>query len=160
MRAALRGAKHVTCLDQSKEALERAAANARLNGVEDRMSFERVNCMQEMRARIESSMRYDVVIVDPPAFAKSRREIEGAERGYVEMNKRAFALVKPNGLLVSASCSFNVRAADFKGYLARAAYQAGRDAWLEALTGAGPDHPVLLTLPETDYLKCAFVRVG
>lgn len=160
VRAALRGAKHVTCLDQSKEALERAAANARLNGVEDRMSFERVNCMQEMRARVESGVRYDVVIVDPPAFAKSRREIEGAERGYVEMNKRAFALVKPNGLLVSASCSFNVRAADFKGYLARAAYQAGRDAWLEALTGAGPDHPVLLTLPETDYLKCAFVRVG
>jgi len=160
IRAALAGAKHVTCLDQSKEALERAAANARLNGVEDRMTFERANCMVEMRARAESGARHDVVVVDPPAFAKSRREVEGAERGYVEMNKRAFALVKPGGLLVSASCSFNVRAADFKSYLARAAHQAGRDAWLESMAGAAPDHPVLLTLPETDYLKCAFVRVG
>lgn len=160
IRAALHGAARVTCLDQSKEALERAEANARRNGVLARMSFERVNCMQELRARAESGPRHDVVVVDPPAFAKSRQEVAGAERGYVELNRRAFALLKPGGLLVSASCSFNVRVADFRAYLARAAHQAGRDAWLEGLTGAGPDHPVLLTLPETDYLKCAFVRVG
>lgn len=160
IRAALAGAKSVVCVDQSKEALERAARNAALNGVESRMRFERANCMQDLRARAERNERYGVVVVDPPAFAKSRREVQGAERGYVELNRRAFALLEAGGLLVSASCSYNVRAADFKAYLARAAYQAGRDAWLEDLHGAGHDHPVLLTLPETNYLKCAFVRVG
>jgi 23S rRNA (cytosine1962-C5)-methyltransferase len=159
IRAALRGAKSVTCVDQSKEALERAAANAARNGVADKMSFVRANCMHDLRARAEEGQQFGLVIVDPPAFAKSRREVEGAERGYVELNRRAFALTSPGGMLVSASCSYNVRAADFQAFLARAAALAGRDAWLAEMRGAGADHPVLLTLPESSYLKCAFVRV-
>lgn len=160
VRAALAGARSVLCVDQSKEALERAASNARLNGVEDRMRFERANCMHDLRARVERGESYGLVIVDPPAFAKSRREVMGAERGYIELNRRAFGLLSAGGMLVSASCSYNVLTADFKAFLARAAHRAGKDAWLETVAGAGPDHPVLLTLPETNYLKCLFVRVG
>jgi 23S rRNA (cytosine1962-C5)-methyltransferase len=159
IRAALCGAKSVTCVDQSKEALERAAANAERNKVGDKVRFVRANCMHDLRARAEDGQQFGLVVVDPPAFAKSRREVQGAERGYVELNRRAFTLTAPGGTLVSASCSYNVRAADFQAFLARAAHMAGRDAWLEEMRGAGADHPVLLTLPETSYLKCAFVRV-
>jgi 23S rRNA (cytosine1962-C5)-methyltransferase len=159
IRAALAGASSVVCVDQSKEALERAAANAERNGVLDRMKFERANCMHDLRDRAEAGEKFGVVIVDPPAFAKNKSAVAGAERGYIELNRRAFTLLEPRGTLVSASCSYNVRAADFLGYLGRAAHGAGRDAWLEELCGAGADHPVLLTLPESAYLKCAFLRV-
>lgn len=160
IRAALAGARSVVCVDQSQDALARAERNAERNGVRAKMGFERANCMHDLRDRAAKSERFGLVIVDPPAFAKSRREVEGAERGYVELNRRAFEITESGGMVVSASCSYNVRAADFQTYLARAAHKAGRDAWLEEFTGAGPDHPVLLTLPETNYLKCAFVRVG
>jgi 23S rRNA (cytosine1962-C5)-methyltransferase len=160
VRAALAGAARVTCLDQSAAALERARANAERNGVLDRLTFERADCMQDLRARAERGERHGLVVLDPPAFAKNRREVAGAERGYVELNRRGFELVEDGGSLVTASCSFNVRAADFTGWVAKAAHKAGVDAWLEDFRGAPLDHPVLLGLPETSYLKCAFVRVA
>jgi 23S rRNA (cytosine1962-C5)-methyltransferase len=115
--------------------------------------------MSELRALAREEARFGVVIVDPPAFAKSRREIAGAQRGYVEVNRRAMDLVEAGGTLVSASCSYNVRAPAFVDVLARAAREAGRDAFLEELAGAAPDHSALLALPESAYLKCAFLRV-
>jgi 23S rRNA (cytosine1962-C5)-methyltransferase len=157
VRAALAGAREVVCVDQSEPALERARENAARNGVVERMRFERANCMHDLRDRAAAGDVFDVVIVDPPAFAKNRAQVAGAERGYVELNRRAFALIE-DGWLVSASCSYNVRAADFLDYLARAAHLAGREARLDELCGAGSDHPHLLNLPETNYLKCAFVR--
>jgi 23S rRNA (cytosine1962-C5)-methyltransferase len=159
VRAARAGAESVLCLDQAAAAGERVAANAELNGVSDRVRFERSNAMKDLRARAERGERYDLVVVDPPAFARNKRELEGAERGYVELNRRAMDLVEPGGTLVSASGSYNVSNADFVAYLSQAARDAGRDVYLEALHGAGPDHPVLLGLPESAYLKCAFLRV-
>lgn len=159
VRAALAGAKSVTCVDQSQAALERARANAERNRVAERMRFDKADCMDDLRARSERGERFGVVIVDPPAFAKNRAALAGAERGYVELNRRAFELVRDGGVLVSASCSYNVRAAQFVEFLARASHVAGVRGVLEELRGAGADHPVLLTLPETAYLKCAFVRV-
>jgi 23S rRNA (cytosine1962-C5)-methyltransferase len=159
VRAALAGARSVLCLDQSEAALERARGNAERNGVADRVSTRRANCMSELRALAREEARFGVVIVDPPAFAKSRREIAGAQRGYVEVNRRAMDLVEAGGTLVSASCSYNVRAPAFVDFLARAAREAGRDAFLEELAGAAPDHSALLALPESAYLKCAFLRV-
>jgi 23S rRNA (cytosine1962-C5)-methyltransferase len=159
IRAALAGAKEVVCLDQSGPAGERLRANAERNGVADRVHFHKANCMQELRNRLEAGERYDTVVVDPPAFARNRREVDGAERGYVELNRRAIGMVEEGGFLVSASCSYNVRAHDFVRFLASAARLGGRDAWLEELRGAAPDHPALLALPETNYLKCAFLRV-
>jgi len=160
LRAALAGAERVLCLDQSLQALERARRNAERNGVAHKLATERVDALDDLRARAAREERWGLVIVDPPAFAKNRAQIEGAARGYVELNRRALELVEPLGALVSASCSYNVRAWEFVDFLAQAAVAARRTAWLEELRGAAGDHPHLLTLPETHYLKCAFVRVG
>lgn len=160
IRAALAGARSVLCLDQSEAALERARENAARNGVADRVATERVDALRDLRERSKTEQRYELVIVDPPAFAKNKSELEGAERGYRELNLRALRLTEPGGLLVSASCSYAVRPELYVEWLARAAGDAGRDAWLEALTGASLDHPHLVTLPESAYLKCAFLRVG
>lgn len=159
IRAALAGARDVLCIDQSEEALERALRNAERNGVAGKVRIARANAMHDLRARAEAGERYELVIVDPPAFARSRREIEGALRGYHELNRRALALVAEGGVLVSASCSFNIGRGEFLDALARASLDVGREARIFRSSGAAPDHPVLATLPESEYLKCAFMRV-
>ncbi len=159
VRAALHGASLVLCLDQSAPALERARRNAERNGVLGRMRFEKVDVMRELKSRPELERRFEVAVVDPPAFAKNKSELEGAERGYRELNARALGLVRDGGVLVSASCSYAMRSELFLSTLAAAAVQAGREAVLEQLCGAAPDHPHLLSLPESNYLKCAFLRV-
>jgi 23S rRNA (cytosine1962-C5)-methyltransferase len=160
IQAALAGAERVLCLEQSRTACERALANAQKNGVADRVEIVRASCMNELRSRADMEERFGIVVVDPPPFARNKREVEGAERGYVELNRRAFALLGPESLLVSASCSYHVLPERFLDHLRTAAELAGRPAWLLDLAGASPDHPQLLALPETRYLKCAFVRVG
>jgi len=159
IRCALAGAREVLCLDQSEQAGERLGRNAERNGVADRVRFERANAMHDLRRRAAAGERHDLVIVDPPAFARSKREVEGALRGYRELNRRAMSLVEPGGVLVSASCSHNVDRPAFVGCLARASLAAGREARLFRFAGAGEDHPVLATLPESEYLKCAFARI-
>ena len=159
IRAALAGASSVLGLDQSEGALERARANAERNGVLDRMTFRKADCMTELRALARDEHRFGLVVVDPPAFARNRREVAGAARGYTELNRRAMSLVEPGGTLVSASCSYNVQPETFVGFLAKAAHLASVDAFLVELAGAAPDHPALLALPESAYLKCAFLRV-
>ncbi|MEM9380521.1 MAG: class I SAM-dependent rRNA methyltransferase [Planctomycetota bacterium] len=160
LHAALAGAEEVVCLEQNRAACERLLANAERNGLLDRVKVERVDCMKDMRARAERGDRHELVVVDPPAFARSKKELAGAERGYVELNRRAFDLVPPGGAVVSASCSYNVAPRDFLDYIAKAAHLTRRDVWVEELAKASPDHPHLVTLPESDYLKCAFLRVG
>ncbi len=159
IRAALAGASEVLCLDQSEAAGERVLANAESNGVADRVRFERVNAMRDLRRRAQEGERYDLVIVDPPAFARNRKELVGAERGYVELNRRALELLADDGRLVSATCSHLVGRETFVGYLAAASLAAGRPAWVEHLRGAAADHPWLLSVPESAYLDCAFLRV-
>jgi 23S rRNA (cytosine1962-C5)-methyltransferase len=160
VRAALAGARSVLCIDQSEAALERARRNAERNGVSERVATEKADVMRDLRDRADLERRFRLVIVDPPAFAKNRSELEGAERGYRELNLRALRLVESGGRLVTASCSYAMRAEPFVAVLARAASLSGRDVWLEELRGASPDHPVLLVLPESAYLKCAFLRVS
>lgn len=159
IRAALAGAEDVLCLDQNGAAGERVLRNAQRNGVGDRVSFERCNAMRDLRRRVRAGERYRLVVVDPPAFARNRRETLGAARGYRELNLRAIGLVEAGGRLVSASCSHAVGPQAFTQHIADAARDAGRTAWLEALEGASPDHPVRVDLPETGYLKCAFLRL-
>ncbi len=166
IRAALAGARSVLCLDQSEPAGERVLRNAERNGVADRVTFERAKALDDLRRRVDASESYELVILDPPAFARSKREAEGALRGYRELNRRGLELVAPNGLLVSASCSYNVDRPTFTRAIAEASLDAGpaggggREARIFRFTGAAADHPVLATLPESDYLKCAFVRAG
>jgi len=159
VRAALAGASEVVCLDQSEGAGERVLRNAERNGVGARVRFERGNAMRDLKRREYEKESWDLVVVDPPAFARNKKEAEGAARGYRELNRRAAALVAPGGRLVSASCSYNVSAADFVQHLAVACVDARREAWLQTLTGAGLDHPVHLSLPESGYLKCAFLQL-
>lgn len=160
VRAALAGARSVLCLDQSEAALERAKENAARNGVAHLVATERVDALRDLRERAKGAARYELLIVDPPAFAKNKNELAGAERGYRELNVRAFKLLEPGGLLVSASCSHAVKPELYLEWLARAASDAGRAVWLEAFAGASLDHPHLVTLPESAYLKCAFLRVA
>ena len=160
IRCALAGAREVVCVDQNQSAGERLVRNAERNGVGDRVRFVRANAMQELRRLEGEGERFDLVVCDPPAFARNRREAQGAARGYRELNLRAMKLIDPSGRLVTASCSYNVSREAFLGFLAEAARDAGRDAWLTEVRGAAADHPVLLSLPESGYLKCAFLDVG
>ncbi|HKB15862.1 MAG TPA: hypothetical protein VKF62_07340, partial [Planctomycetota bacterium] len=107
----------------------------------------------------EERSGFDAVVLDPPAFAKNRAEVAGALRGYREINLRAMRALAPGGLLVSCSCSSNVRPEAFLEVLREAAGDAGRRVLLLEFRGQSRDHPVLLTLPESRYLKCAFLQV-
>jgi len=160
LRAALEGARDVLCIDQSRDALERLARNAERNGVAGRVRAERADAMGDLRARAAAGEQYDLIALDPPPFARSRAEVAGAERGYRELNLRALRLLAPGGQLASSSCSHAISAARFVELLGESARDAGRMAWLEELRGAARDHPLLLTLPESGYLKCALVRVA
>jgi len=159
IRAALAGAESVVCLDQSEPAGERLRRNAERNGVADRVSFAKANAMNALRERAGAGERYGLVVLDPPAFARNRREAAGAARGYRELNRRGIDLTEPGGVLVTASCSYNLRRDDFLSIVGEAAHSAGREARAFAVTGAAADHPVHLSLSETEYLKCAFVRL-
>ena len=102
---------------------------------------------------------FDAIVLDPPAFAKSKRAVEGALRGYKELNLRALKMLRPGGLLVTCSCSHHVGWADLEGAVAAAAADAHRRARLLERRGAALDHPVVLNLPETEYLKCLVLEV-
>ncbi|QDU84611.1 Ribosomal RNA large subunit methyltransferase I [Planctomycetes bacterium Pla163] len=159
IQAARRGAEQVLCLDQSAACEERVLRNAELNGVSDRITFAKANAMHDLRRRASEDEKYDLVVVDPPAFARNRKEVQGAERGYRELNVRAMHLVETGGHLVTASCSFAIGRETFQRILAESARDAQRDAYLLHLAGAAHDHPISLALPESNYLKCAFLRV-
>jgi 23S rRNA (cytosine1962-C5)-methyltransferase len=98
--------------------------------------------------------KFDAIVLDPPAFAKTKRAVEGALRGYKELNLRALKMLRSGGLLVTCSCSHHVSWSDLEGSVASAAADAGRRVRLLERRGAAPDHPVVLNLPETEYLKC------
>lgn len=150
------GASDVVGVDTSGPALERARANAVRNGVEGLCRFEQKPVEDALRAE---DGPYDVVIVDPPAYAKARAQKAKALARYRNLNTQALSAVKSGGYLVSCSCSHFVDPAAFQEMLKQAAAGAQRRAWLVEMRGAAPDHPVLLAMPETAYLKCAILRV-
>lgn len=149
------GAKEVLAVDSSQAALDLAAANAERNGAADRITF-RCGDVEEILAEEEP---FDVVIVDPPAFAKSRALAKKAEGKYLQLNRVAMKAVKPGGLLFTSSCSHFIDDALFLDILKRASFAEKRTVQLLELRGAAQDHPVLLVMPETAYLKCAVLRV-
>src|SRR5262249_45995423 len=112
-----------------------------------------------LRQRFSEGARYDTIILDPPAFAKNRESVEGALRGYKEINNRAMRLLRPGGILITCSCSHHVSEAMFAEMLAEAANDAG--VWLRVLERRiqAADHPVLLSVPETLYLKCFILEI-
>ena len=152
-----RRAASVTALDVSRDALERGALNAELNGLEN-IEWSEADAFDRLRQLERSRERYDFVVLDPPAFAKSRASVPAALRGYREINLRAMRILSPGGLLLTASCSFHVQLAQFLGMLGEAAGDSGRRMILEQVLGQGEDHPVVMTIPETGYLKGAVLR--
>jgi 23S rRNA (cytosine1962-C5)-methyltransferase len=151
--AALAGAKSVTLLDRSAGALAAASRSAALNGVGDRCALRQQDvftALDEMAARGD---RFDVVVIDPPAFAKSRKDLPQAIRGYRKLVRQAAGLTVPNGILFAASCSHNVGVPEFCEAVARGLADAGRTGRILRQAGAGPDHPVHPMLPESAYLK-------
>lgn len=152
-----RGAGRVTALDISGAALARAAENARLNGF-DNVDFVEGDTFDFLRDRERDGTRYDVIVLDPPAFAKNRAALAAAVRGYRDINLRAMRLLAAGGVLYTASCSFHLTRPDFLEMLRSAAADSGRRIVLRALTGQAIDHPEVLTIPETGYLKGALVE--
>ena len=153
-----RQAREVVALDVSEDALERGRENAAANGLAN-ITWRLGDAFEVLRDFDRARERFDVVVVDPPAFAKSKDAVSAALRGYHEINRRAMRLVAPGGALVTASCSFHVRRPDFEAMLARAASDSGRRLIVERWLSQGEDHPEVMTIPETGYLKGAVLRV-
>jgi 23S rRNA (cytosine1962-C5)-methyltransferase len=156
--------ERVTGVDASRAALEVADRNLELNaGVVKAgagVDWIEADAFELLRDFEEAGERFDAVVLDPPAFAKSKRAAEGALRGYKELNLRALKMIEAGGTLVTCSCSHHVGMEEFVGVVRAAAEDAGRRVQLLEMRGAAPDHPAVLTLPETSYLKCLVCRVG
>jgi 23S rRNA (cytosine1962-C5)-methyltransferase len=148
--------KSVTGIDASRASLEVAERNLEANRLmlKGEVDWVEGDAFSILRDWSDGGEKFDAIVLDPPAFAKSRRAVEGALRGYKELNLRALKMLRPGGLLVTCSCSHHVSLADLEGAVASAAVDAGRRVRLLERRGAAPDHPVLLNLPETEYLKC------
>jgi 23S rRNA (cytosine1962-C5)-methyltransferase len=147
----------VLAIDSSQEALERGAANAQLNGLTN-IEWREADAFESLRAFARARERFDTIVLDPPAFAKSRSAVSGALRGYHEINLRAMRCLAPGGTLVTASCSFHVRLPAFLAMLEQASADSGRRICLRRVLGQARDHPEILTIPETGYLKGAVLE--
>jgi 23S rRNA (cytosine1962-C5)-methyltransferase len=154
-----RNAKAVLAIDQSAEALARGAENARLNGITN-IEWREANAFDFLRELERRREQFDTIVLDPPAFAKSKANIERAVAGYKEVNLRAMKILAPGGVLFTSSCSYHVSRDIFNAMLADAARDSGRRMQLLAATGAAGDHPELLNVPETGYLKGALLRAS
>lgn len=150
-------ADHVTALDISAPALDRARDNAARNNLTN-IDFVEADAFDFLRDRGRDDTRYDTIVLDPPAFAKTRPSLPGALRGYKDVNLRAMRLLAPGGLLYTASCSFHLTKPLFLEMLHDAAADSGRRIVLRALTGQPLDHPEVLTIPETGYIKGALLE--
>ena len=161
VHAAAFGAKEITCLDISEHAIDTAIRNVELNGFEEKAEFEFVvaDAFEQLRLWQREGRKWDVVILDPPAFAKSRHAVPGAVRGYKEINLRGMQLVKERGFLITASCSYHMHPDLFLETIAAAALDAKKILRLVEYRSAGRDHPKLHGMDENNYLKFAIFEV-
>lgn len=159
MYAAQGGAKEVIGVDASQGAVELAAENAGINGYSQICKFIKADVFNFLRDIEKKGERFDVIVLDPPAFVKSKKEVADAVRGYHEINMTAMKLLKDGGTLVTSSCSHHIEREVFTDILVKAARDAGKTARLLEFRSQGRDHPVLLPMRETEYLKCAFIEI-
>jgi 23S rRNA (cytosine1962-C5)-methyltransferase len=158
----------VTGVDSSRPALEIAEQNAALNWatwnseglVKNEIEWIEANAFDLLKDYASSERRYDTIVLDPPAFAKTKRDLDSAMRGYKELNLRALKMLRPGGILVTCSCSYHVSQSDFLEMLAAAALDAHRTLRLMEVRWQSKDHPILLNVPETAYLKCVICHVN
>jgi len=147
------GASGVLGIDSSQEAVEQARENALLNGLSN-VEFRRENVFDFLKGGLDRGQNYDGIVLDPPAFAKSKDNIKGASRGYKELNLRAIRLLNRGGILITSSCSYNLTEAKFLEILKDCTKDSGTMMRLIERRGQSADHPVLLSFPESFYLKC------
>jgi 23S rRNA (cytosine1962-C5)-methyltransferase len=154
--------QHVTALDISREALETAEQNEKLNAgqVKNEIEWIEANAFDLLRDYADAGRQYDMIVLDPPAFAKSKKNLASALRGYKELNLRAMKMVRSGGILVTCSCSFVVSETDFIQMLNEAAQDAHRMVRVVEKRTQARDHPILLGVPETYYLKCIILSVA
>ena len=153
------GAKEVVSVDLSADAVSLVERNIELNGAQGKMKAVCADVFALLKEYEEKGEKFDVIILDPPAFTKSAKNIQKAYGGYKEINLRAMRLLTENGILVTCSCSYFFDAPHFYGMLMKAAEDAKRRVQIIAKFGAGADHPVLAGYPKSEYLKCAVCRV-
>lgn len=153
-----RAAQRVTAVEISESAAQSIRANAEANGLSN-VDVVTANAFDFLREALSEGKAFDTVVLDPPSFAKNKGAVEAAIRGYKELNLRAFQLLRPGGHLITASCTYHVSEQTFEDTLEAAAADAGRRVQVVERRGAGRDHPVLLSLRETRYLKCFVLRV-
>lgn len=157
LAAVLAGAEEATGVDQSSKAIARARANASRNGCDSRCTFLEGDVFSYMK-KVEKG-RFDLIILDPPAFAKSKSALVEAQKGYIDLNRRALLALNSGGMLVTCSCSYHMNEELMQEVILKAAQAAGRQLRLLEARGQAPDHPMLLAMPETRYLKCFFLEV-
>ena len=145
-------------IDSSAEALGLARRNQQLNSLTN-LEWKEANCFDFLKAADLERQRFDTIVLDPPAFARQKSKLEAAWRGYKELNLRALKMLNPGGFLITCSCSHHVSEADFLDIIAAAALDAHRTVAVVERRTQSRDHPILLTVPETHYLKCLILRV-
>ena len=154
---AAKSAEEVIAVDASADALARGRENAAASGLTN-LRFVEANVFDDLRARADSGERFDLVLLDPPAFAKSRADVPAARRGYKEINLRGLRVLAPGGVLITSSCSYHMDEVEFESLVREAAADAGRDVVVLERRGQAADHPVRLAFPESRYLKCLVLR--
>ncbi len=155
-----KNAGSILCVDSSASALTAVRENAKLNGIENKVKVCEANGFDFLKEQDSGGTHYDLINLDPPPFVKSARDRESGYRGYKEINLRAMKLLRPEGILITASCSHHFLEGDFDSMLADAANDAGVTAQVLYRTGAAPDHPILAGFPESHYLKCRFIKIS
>lgn len=158
LNASSGGAVSVEAFDISEAAVTRARINATINQM-DTVSFAAGDAFDVLKKKIEEGKHYDVVILDPPSFTRSRKQVSTATKGYKEINSNAIRLLNPGGFLVTSSCSHHIPQDSFFAIIEASAKSAGRRIRIVESAGAGPDHPVLPSMPETGYLKFVIASV-
>ena len=148
----------MTGIDSSRPALEVADQNATLNGQE--IEWLEGNAFDVLKDYATGGRQYDTIVLDPPAFAKSKKNLDTALRGYKELNLRALKMLRPGGILVTCSCSYHVSQADFLQMIADAGNDARRHIRILEVRGQAKDHPIMPAIPETSYLKAVFAHVS
>ncbi len=159
LHAARYGAKSVVGMDSSERAILQSRANAERNGLSSVCRFIKEDVFEGLRRLQTAGERFDRMVLDPPAFAKRRQKIKEAIRGYKEINRLAMMLLSPNGILITCSCSHLIGNDLFRDMLVSAATDAKRSFYITAWRTQGRDHPIVLGIPETHYLKCVVLRL-
>lgn len=159
LNAAAAGAGEVLAVDASAEALQSVRANAELNGLQNQIRLEEGNAFDILRRLESERQQFDLIVLDPPAFAKNKGALEGAARGYKEINLRAMKMLPEGGFLVTCSCSYHMNPELFRAVVEDAAFDARRRLRLVENRAQAPDHPIVVGYPESHYLKCLIYEV-